>query len=94
VTSWGKFTEADLGVVMQIINKPVKGLTRGAPVRLLVLGTGKEMNSLESKLKAPGVYMSFGVGFEVLSTPLACSTYNLLVEEGRHVVAALLPANG
>jgi len=80
--------------VMQIINKPIKGLTRGAPARLVLLGTGKDMHPIESKLKSPGLYMTLGVGFEVLSTPQACSTYNLLVDEGRHVVAAMLPANG
>jgi uncharacterized protein len=31
-----------------------------------------------------------GVGFEVMSTPAACRTYNILAGEGRRVVALLL----
>ncbi len=34
--------------------------------------------------------MSQDIGFEVMSTAAACRTYNLLLGEGRHVVAALL----
>ncbi|MCB1596241.1 MAG: Mth938-like domain-containing protein [Gammaproteobacteria bacterium] len=34
--------------------------------------------------------MSQGIGFEVMSTAAACRTYNLLLGEGRQVVAALL----
>ena len=30
-----------------------------------------------------------GVGLEIMDTPAACRTYNLLVHEGRDVVAAL-----
>ena len=31
------------------------------------------------------------VGFEVMTTDAACRTYNVLIAEGRQVVAALLP---
>jgi len=34
--------------------------------------------------------MSRGVGFEVMATAAACRTYNVLMAEGRRVVAALL----
>ena len=34
--------------------------------------------------------MSRGVGFEVMATPAACRTYNVLIAEDRRVVAALL----
>jgi uncharacterized protein len=30
------------------------------------------------------------MGFEIMSTPAACRTYNILVAEDRDVVAALL----
>ena len=32
-----------------------------------------------------------GIGIEVMSTDAACRTFNVLVSEGRKVVAALLP---
>ncbi len=31
-----------------------------------------------------------GIGIETMDTPAACRTYNVLAQEGRHVVAALL----
>ena len=47
------------------------------------------------RLQFPGQEMTMdlipaGVGFEVMNTPAACRTYNLLMMEGRQVVAALL----
>ncbi|MGE0803792.1 MAG: Mth938-like domain-containing protein [Lautropia sp.] len=35
--------------------------------------------------------MRAGVGVEVMASPAACRTYNILIGEGRQVVAALLP---
>lgn len=32
-----------------------------------------------------------GIGFEVMTTDAACRTFNVLISEGRQVVAALLP---
>jgi len=94
------FTEQDLGSIMHMINAPItpkkrtpEGYTmRGSPVKLVLLGTGKNMEDLFLKLKSPGLYMSSGVGFEVLSTSMACKTYNILVDEGRNVIAAMIPA--
>ena len=37
-----------------------------------------------------GTFLSRGVGVEVMDTGAACRTYNVLIAEGRHVVAALL----
>ena len=31
-----------------------------------------------------------GIGFEVMDTPAACRTYNVLISEGRYAAAALL----
>ena len=35
-------------------------------------------------------FLNRGVGVEVMDTAAACRTYNVLIAEGRHVVAALL----
>ena len=55
---------------------------------LIVLGTGARLrfppHGLRSQVTARGV------GLEVMDTPAACRTYNVLVLEGRKVVAALL----
>jgi len=38
-----------------------------------------------------GLFLSRGIGLEVMTTGAACRTFNLLAAEGRDVVAALLP---
>jgi len=55
---------------------------------ILLLGTG-------SALVFPGRDIHAGVlarniGLEVMDTPAACRTYNILVAEGRKVIAALI----
>ncbi|KAK0544142.1 hypothetical protein OC846_006170 [Tilletia horrida] len=56
---------------------------------ILLFGTGKTVLPLPQQIKS---YLnSFGVQVDVQSTRAACSTYNLLIEEGRRVGAALLP---
>ena len=54
---------------------------------VLLLGTG-------ARLRFPGpdcmsVFLQQGVGVEVMDTAAACRTYNILLGEGRRVVAAL-----
>jgi len=34
-----------------------------------------------------------GIGVEVMSSPSACRTYNILLSEGRRIAAALLPVD-
>jgi uncharacterized protein len=56
--------------------------------QLVILGTGDTQQFPE-----PALYASLverGIGIEVMATPAACRTYNLLVMEGRKVAAALL----
>ncbi|CAE6427772.1 unnamed protein product [Rhizoctonia solani] len=56
---------------------------------LLLLGTGKSAMLLPPKFRE---YLSkAGVQIDTMDTRNACSTYNLLAEEGRRVAAALLP---
>jgi uncharacterized protein len=55
----------------------------------IVLGTGPTQCFPDPALyrEAAGL----GIGIEVMDTGAACRTYNILVAEGRRVVAALLP---
>jgi uncharacterized protein len=55
---------------------------------LIVLGTGQQLRFPPRGLR--GQVQARGIGFEVMDTPAACRTYNVLVLEGRKVVAALL----
>jgi uncharacterized protein len=55
---------------------------------ILLLGTGARLRFPE-----PALYASVaasGIGFEVMDTAAACRTFNILLAEGRQVVAALV----
>ncbi len=57
--------------------------------QVIVLGTGETQ-----VFPDPALYFAVigrGVGFEVMDTGAACRTYNILLSEGRRVVAGLLP---
>lgn len=55
---------------------------------IVLLGTGASFRFPERPLLAP-LYKA-GIGVEVMDTPAACRTYNILLAEGRDVVAALI----
>jgi len=55
---------------------------------LLLLGTGEQQQFPSPRLFV--TLMDAGVGYEVMDTAAACRTYNILLGEGRRVVAALL----
>ena len=55
---------------------------------LLVLGTGAPPNHPFSDLGQ--AFRDKGIALEVLSTPAACRTWNVLMSEGRHAAAALV----
>lgn len=55
---------------------------------LVLLGTGNQQ-----RFPSPLLYRSLvatGIGMEIMGTPAACRTYNILMSEGRRVAAALL----
>ena len=54
---------------------------------IIILGTGKALRFPEPKLIS--YVTSKNIGFEVMDTGAACRSYNLLVAEGRNVVACL-----
>ena len=58
------------------------------PVEILLLGTGRKL-----RFPHPSIAVSFrqkGIGLEVMDTPAACRTYNILLSEARKVGAAIL----
>ncbi|KAF9057546.1 NADH dehydrogenase 1 alpha subcomplex assembly factor 3 [Panaeolus papilionaceus] len=56
---------------------------------ILILGTGKTL--VQPPPFARQYLSQLGIQLDVMDTRNACSTYNLLAEEGRRVAAALLP---
>lgn len=55
---------------------------------LVLLGTGARQQFPHPRLTRP--LHAAGIGLEVMDTRAACSTYNIILAEGREVLAALL----
>ena len=58
-------------------------------VDVILLGTGAHMRFLEPTLRR--ALRESGAVVEVMDTAAACRTFNVLMAEGRRVLAALLP---
>ena len=58
-------------------------------VDVVFIGTGAEIAHMPSDLRTR--LEEAGMGVEIMSSPAACRTYNVLLSEGRRVAAALLP---
>jgi len=56
---------------------------------LLIVGTGKTMQLLPQETRA--YLKDLRISADTMDTPHACSTFNILVQEGRNVAAVLLP---
>ena len=59
---------------------------------IVLLGTGSTF-AFPDRAKLAPLYNA-GIGVEVMDTPAACRTYNILLGEGRNVVAALVVTAG
>ena len=55
---------------------------------IIILGTGRAMRFPDNEIRA--MTLARNVGLEVMDTAAACRTFNILVSEGRKVVAALV----
>ena len=55
---------------------------------VLLLGTGEHQLFLPPRMMV--ALYEMGIGIEVMTTSAACRTFNVLVSEGRNVVAALM----
>ena len=62
------------------------GLLTHAP-EIVLLGTGAVLHFPGPALTHP--LTAAGVGLEVMDTPAACRTFNILTSEGRRVLAAV-----
>ena len=56
---------------------------------IVILGTGQELVFPNIKLLKPLVDQR--CGYEIMNSRAACNTFNVLVGDGRKVIAALLP---
>lgn len=61
-------------------------------VDVIFIGTGDEIAHVPAGLRK--ALEDAGIGVEAMNSPAACRTYNVLVNEGRRVAAALLPVSG
>ena len=61
----------------------------GTKPEVLLVGMGARQRMLDHKVIAP--LLRAGVGVESMTTEAAARTYNILMAEGRQVIAALLP---
>ncbi|MEP2027910.1 MAG: Mth938-like domain-containing protein [Paracoccaceae bacterium] len=58
-------------------------------IDVLLVGTGPEIAHIPPVLRTR--LEEAGIGVEIMNSPAACRTYNVLLSEGRRVAAALLP---
>lgn len=61
----------------------------GVKPEVLLVGTGAKQVLLPHRIVQP--LLRIGIGVECMSTQAAARTYNILMAEGRQVIAALLP---
>jgi uncharacterized protein len=57
---------------------------------VVLLGTGTRLHFPSAEVLRP--LIDAGIGYEVMDTGAACRTYNILMAEGRRVLAALIIA--
>lgn len=64
-------------------------LALAGQVDVLFIGTGAEVAHIPSALR--DALEGQGLGVEVMNSPSACRTYNVLLSEGRRIALAALP---
>ena len=85
--SW--FVEEIFSISLDNLDPIIKDCSRdmlGGAV--LLLGTGLEIEEIKPEL--PIHLRQLGIGLEVMNTGAACRTFNVLLAEERHVMAALI----
>jgi len=58
-------------------------------IDVLLVGTGPEITHLPVAFRE--ILEEAGIGVEIMTSPTACRTYNVLLSEGRRVALALMP---
>lgn len=64
-------------------------LTLIGKIDVLLLGTGRDITPIPPDFR--GALEQAGIGIELMNSPAACRTYNVLLGEGRRVAACLFP---
>lgn len=64
-------------------------LAAAEAIDVLFVGTGKEIASIPAGFR--DALEGAGIGVEIMASPAACRSYNVLLAEGRRIGAALLP---
>ena len=64
-------------------------LAAEAKIDVLLIGTGAEIAQIPASFRE--ALEAAGLGLEIMSSPSAARTYNVLLAEGRRIGAALLP---
>jgi len=75
--SWGGYDDVETLLALE------------GEIDVLFVGTGDDVAHIPRALR--DTLEAKGVGVEVMSSPAACRTYNVLLSEGRRVAVALLP---
>ncbi len=70
-------------------NTLVKRLSDIQDCEILLVGTGAKMQFILPTIRT-SIKQTVGAGIEVMDTGAACRTYNILLAEGRKVVALLM----
>lgn len=71
---------------------PAPLLALAGQLDVLFIGTGPDIAPIPAPLSQ--TLEAAGLGVEIMSSPAACRTYNVLLSEGRRVAVALLPVGG
>ena len=64
-------------------------LALAGKIDVLFVGTGAEIAHIPAPLRT--ALEDAGLGVEVMASPAACRTYNVLLSEGRRIALAALP---
>ena len=68
---------------------PAPLLALAGQVDVLFIGTGREIAHIPANLRT--TLEAAGLGVEIMDSPAACRTYNVLLSEARRVALAVLP---
>lgn len=79
VRDWGGY--ADTATILQVRDQ----------IDVIFVGTGAEIAHVPADFRSR--LEATGLGVEVMASPAACRTYNVLLSEGRRVGVALLPVD-
>lgn len=77
VRSWGGYDD------------PETLIAAAGDIDVVFVGTGSEISQVPAAFRT--AVEEAGIGVEVMASPTACRTYNVLLSEGRRVGLALLP---